>query len=189
MRTIHRYIVYLKKSNMRLLILIMLCIPVSLIGCDQRIEQPIMQVVKPSENPLEKARAAMERVNDRRTEAHQKAEDIGDFSTVFTTSENIFKEELGFRKGFWVDLVDIYLQENLENAEILQGFENLQDAFAEKLKEGTLGMYYFEYISSFDEIIIEYLRLSFEFPEKSEEELLTLFRESVRNGRISIGTI
>ena len=169
-----------------LLIMVMLCVSALFIGCNQRMEQPIREIVKPSENSLEKAKAAMERVNERRTEAHQKAEKTGDFSTVFTASEDIFKEELNFRKGFWVDLVDIYRQENFENAEILEGFENLQDAFAEKLKDGTLGMFYFEYISSFDEIIIEYLRLSFDFPEKSEKELLTLFRESVNDRKISI---
>lgn len=164
----------------------MLCGSTFLIGCDQRMEESILQVVTPSESSIEKARAAMERVNERRTEVYQTAEKIGDYSTVFTASENIFKEELGFRKGFWVDLVEIYHQENLENATLLEGFENLQDAFAEKLIEGALGMFYFEYISSFDEIIIEYLRLSFDFPEKSEKELLALFRESVNNRKISI---
>ena len=128
----------------------------------------------------------MESVNERRIEVQRKAEETSDFSTVFTASEDIFKEELGFRKGLWVDLVDIYRQENLENATLLEGLANLQDAFAEKLKEGTLGMFYFAYISSFDEIIIEYLRLSFEFPDKSEEELLMLFRESMRDGKTFI---
>ena len=169
-----------------LLIVLMLCASVSLIGCDQGMKQPIMEIITPPQNSLEKARAAMERVNERRAEVHQKGEETGDFSTVFTASEDIFKEELGFRKGLWVDFVDIYRQENLENATLLEGFENLQDAFAEKLKEGTLGMFYFAYISSFDEIIIEYLRLSFEFPEKSEEGFLMLFRESVRDGEIMI---
>ena len=174
---------------MRLLILLitlMLCVSVSLIGCDQEMTQPIMEIVKPPQDPLEMARAAMERVNERRTEAHQMAEEAGDFSTILVTSEGIFREELGFRKGLWVDLVDIYRQENLENATLLEGFENLEDAFAEKLKEGTLGMFYFEYIGSFDGIIIEYLRLSFEFSEKSEEELLGLFRESVRDREIAV---
>ena len=164
----------------------MLCVSALHFGCDQRMEQSIIQVVTPSESSIEKARAAMERVNERRTEVYQTAEKTGDYSTVFTASENIFKEELGFRKGFWVDLVEIYHQENLENAMLLEGFENLQDTFAEKLTEGTLGMFYFEYISSFDEIIIEYLRLSFDFPEKSEKELLALFRESVNNRKISV---
>ena len=174
-----------------LLIVLMPCAFISLIGCDQGMEQPIMEIITPPQDSLEmgsleKAQAVMERVNERRTEAHQKAEETGDFSTVFTASEDIFKEELGFRKGLWVDLVDIYRQENLENATLLEGFENLQDAFVEKIEEGTLGMFYFVYIRSFDELIIEYLRLSFEFPKKSEEELLTLFREAMRDEKVLI---
>jgi len=174
---------------MRLLIqltVLMFCVSVLLIGCDQEMTQPIMEIVKPPQDSLEMAQAAMESVNERRTEAHQKAEETDDFSTVFTASEDIFKEELGLRKGLWVDLVEIYRQENLENAERLKGLENLEDAFVEKLKDDTLGIFYFEYIRTFDGLIIEYLRLSFEFPEKSEEELLMLFRESVRDEEIAI---
>ena len=174
-----------------LLITLVLCVSVLLMGCDQEMTQPIMEIVKPPQDSLEMdslemAQAAMERVNERRTEAYQKAEEASDFSTVFTASEDILKEELGFRKGLWVDLVDIYRQENLENAERLKGLENLEDAFVEKLKDDTLGIFYFEYIRTFDGLIIEYLRLSFEFPEKSEEELLMLFRESVRDEEIAI---
>ena len=173
------------------LIVLMFCVSVLLIGCDQEMTQPIMEIVKPPQDSLEMdslemAQAAMESVNERRTEAHQKAEETDDFSTVFTASEDIFKEELGLRKGLWVDLVEIYRQENLENAERLKGLENLEDAFVEKLKDDTLGIFYFEYIRTFDGLIIEYLRLSFEFPEKSEEELLMLFRESVRDEEIAI---
>lgn len=164
----------------------MLCVSVLLIGCDQEMTQPIMEIVKPPQDSLEIARGAMERVNERRTEAHRKAEETGDFSTVFVASEDIFREELGFRRGLWVDLVEIYRQENLENPELLEGLENLEDAFVEKLKADTFGMFYFEYISTFDALIVEYLRLSYEFPEKSEEGLFTLFRESVRDGEIAI---
>lgn len=169
-----------------LLIVFTLCASALLTGCDQKMEQPIMQIITPPQSASEKAQAAMERVNERRATAYQTAEETGDFSTIFMASEDIFKEELGFRKGLWVDLVDIYRQENRENAELLEGFENLQEAFVKKLKEGTLEVFYFEYISSFDGIIIEYLRLSFEFPEKSEEERLALFKESVRDAEIAI---
>ena len=174
---------------MRLLIrltVLVFCVFVSLVGCDEAMQQPIMEIVAPPPDSMGMAHAAMEKVNERRTEAHRQAEETGDFSTVFTASEEIFKEELGFRKGFWVDLVEIYRQEHLENDTLLKPFDNLQDAFVEKLEEGTLGMFYFQYISSFDELIVEYLRLSFEFPEKSEEELLTLFRESVRDREIAV---
>ena len=169
-----------------LLIVLMFCAFVSLMGCDPGMEQPIMEVIPPPQSSLEKARAAMEKVNERRTEVQQKAEETDDFSTIFTASEDIFKEELGLRKGLWVELVDIYRQENLENTEMLEGLENLQDAFTERLNEGTLGMFYFEYIGSFDPLIIEYLRLSFEFPEKHEVELLTLFREAMRDEEVLI---
>ena len=147
---------------------------------------PDMEIVTPPQGSLEKAQAAIERVNERRTAVHQKAEETGDFSTILTASENIFREELGFRRGLWVDLVDIYRQENLENPERLEGLENLEDAFVEKLKADTFGMFYFEYIRTFDRLIVEYLRLSYEFPEKSEKELLALFRESATKGEIAI---
>ena len=177
-----------------LLIVLILCVSVVLSGCDSAMTQPITEiitppdseVVTPTQSSLEKAQTAMGKVNERRTEAHQKAEETGDFSIVFTTSETIFKEELDFRKGFWVDLVEIYRQENLENPELLQGLENLEGAFVEKLKADTFGMFYFEYIRTFDALIVEYLRLSYEFPEKTEEELLVLFRASVRDGEIAI---
>ena len=164
----------------------MLCVSVLLIGCDPAMRQPITEMITPSQDSLEKAEAAMAKVNERRTETYQKAEETSDFSVVLTASEDIFKEELGFRKGFWVDLVDIYRQENFENPARLEGLDNLQDAFAEKLQDDTLEMFYFTYIGAFDELIVEYLRLSFEFPEKNEEELLALFRESVRDGEIVI---
>ena len=174
---------------MRLLIqltVLMLCGSVLLIGCDSAMRQPIKDIITPSQDALEKAQAAMASVNERRTETYQQAEETGDFSIVFTASEDIFKEELGFRKGFWVDLVDIYRQENLGNTERLEALDNLEDAFAEKLQDDTLGMFYFTYIGSFDELIVQYLRLSFEFPEKSEAELLVLFRESMRDQEIAI---
>ena len=169
-----------------LLIVLMLCVSVLLIGCESEMRQPIMEIVTPSQDSLEKAQMAMEKVNQRRTEVQQSAEETGDFSIVFTAVEDIFKEELDFRRGFWVDLVDIYRQENLGNAARLEELDSLQDAFTEKLEDNTLGMFYLQYISSFDALIVEYLRLSFEFPEKNEAELLTLFRESVRDEKVFI---
>ena len=169
-----------------LLIVLMFGTITLFIGCDRGMQEPIMEIVIPPKSSLERARTAMETVNERRTEAQRKAEETGNYSTIFIASEDIFKKELGFRKELWVDLVGIYRQENLENAAALEGLDNLQNAFAEKLEDGTLGMFYFQYISSFDNIIIEYLRLSFEFPEKREEELLILFKESVRDGHTVI---
>ena len=174
---------------MRLLILqltVMLCGSMLLAGCDRAMEQPIKEIVIHPQSFIDKAKEAMESVNERRTAVQQKAEKTGDFSNILTVSEDIFQEELGFRKGFWVNLVEIYRQENLENTAQLEGLESLESALAEKVQDNTIGMFYFTYISAFDALIVEYLRLSFEFPEKSEEELLMLFRESMRNGEFSI---
>ena len=169
-----------------LLIALMLLASALMTGCDPSMEQSITQVITTPESALEKARTVMESVNERRTAAHQMAEETGDFSAVFTASEDIFREELGLRTGLWVDLVEIYRQENLENPEMLGGLDNLEDAFAEKLQDDTLEMFYFAYIRAFDPLIIEYLRLSFAFPEKSEAELLILFGESMRDGAASV---
>ena len=60
-------------------------------------------MIPPPEPPtkihIQKAREAMERVNQRRTESLQKAEAAEDYLIVFTDSELILKEELGFRKS------------------------------------------------------------------------------------------
>ena len=171
------------------LIPLILCAATLFSGCDQQMTKPVMEameVIKPPKSPLEKAQEAMDRINQRRTETHQKAEAADDFSIVFFESEEIFKEELGFRKGFWVELVEIYRDENSEDALVSEGFNKLQDAFAEKLEEGTLGMYYFEYIKTFDPLIVEYLRLSYVYPDMQEAELLDRFSKSVTDAKVSI---
>ena len=66
-----------------LLIVLTLCTSALLTGCDQRMEQSIMEIVISPRNSLEKAQAAMEIVNERRAEVHLNAEETGDFSTVF----------------------------------------------------------------------------------------------------------
>ena len=168
------------------LIVVLLCAVTMFTGCDQRVTEPVMDVISPPQTNIEKARAAMKRVNQRRTESQQKAKAAGDYTTVFTNSETIFKEELGFRKGFWVELVNIYRGEKSSDSAVSNGFSQLQEAFATRLEENTLGMVYFEYIRTFDVLIVEYLRLSYVYPAHSEDALLTRFRKSVREGKVSI---
>ena len=50
---------------MRLLMALMLCVFALLVGCDQAMRQPITHIVTPTHGSLEKAQAAMERVNER----------------------------------------------------------------------------------------------------------------------------
>ncbi len=167
-------------------ILITLCIAFFLTGCGAQMQQPIMDIISPQPTYLDMAREKMDKVNQRRTTAQQQAEATGDFSTILIESETIFNEELGFRKGLWVELVEIYRNENADNAAIKQGFNNLQNAFTRRLNDNTIAMYYFEYIRTFDELIIEYLRLSYAHPNQSEQELLTHFRQSVVDDEVSI---
>ena len=100
------------------------------------------------------ARKKMDRVNQRKTTAQQQAEATGDFSTILIDSETILTDELGFRKGLWVELVDIYRDENADNTAIEEGFNTLQDAFTRRLKDNTLSIHYFDYIRTFDDLMI-----------------------------------
>ena len=168
------------------LIVLTFCVATFLTGCDQQMTKPVMNVISPTQSHIEKARMAMENVNQRRTEAYQKAEEAGDFFTVFIDSEVIFKEELGLRKGLWVDLVEIYRDENSGDSSVLDGYNELQVAFAKKLEDDTLGMFYFDYIRPFDPLIVEYLRLSYVFPQMEEAGLLERFRGSIREGKVTI---
>ncbi len=155
-------------------------------GCDQPMTKQVMEVISPTKTPIQRAREDMDRVNQRRTESLQKADTAGDYLIVFTDSEIILNEELGFRKAFWVKLVDIYKDEKREDSTVLDGFTSLEARFARRLEENTLGKFYFEYIRTFDPLIIEYLRLSYVYPTETEETLLERFRNSINDGKVTV---
>ena len=155
-------------------------------GCDERMAQPVMEVIPQPQTHLDKARSDLARVNQRRIEAQQNAEASSDYTTVFTDSENIFIEELGFSRGFWVELVDIYRDAKTDDSTVTDGYTRIQDIASKHLLKGTFGNIYFDYIRTFDPLIVEYLRLSYVYPTQSEEELLAHFRESVVNDKVLI---
>ena len=163
---------------------------VFLIGCDDPRTKPMMDMITPPDPPtkthIQRAQEAMERVNQRRTESLQKAEAEADYLIVFTDSELILQEELGFRRAFWVDLVDIYKDEKSEDSTVMDGFNTLEERFTERLAENTLGRFYFEYIRTFDPLIIEYLRLSYVYPDQNEASLLARFRNSINEGKVTV---
>lgn len=160
------------------------------IGCEDSMRKPIMEVIPPPDPPtkthIQRAREAMEKVNQRRTESLQKAEAAEDYLIVFTDSELILEEELGFRKAFWVELVDIYKDEKSKDTTVMDGFTSLENAFAKRLADDTLGMFYFEYIRTFDPLIIEYLRLSYVYPTENEAALLTRYRMSINEAKVTV---
>ena len=160
------------------------------IGCNDPMTKPVMEVIPPPEPPakthIQRAKEAMERVNQRRTESLQKAEAADDYLILFTDSELILQEELGFRKAFWVELVNIYKDEKSEDSTVVDGFTSLERSFAKRLADDTLGMFYFEYIRTFDPLIIEYLRLSYVYPTADEAALLTRYRKSINDGKVIV---
>ena len=112
-------------------------------------------------------------------------EQVGDFSNASIISEKIFLEELGFRENFWTLLVNAYIEEvprKDETVALLNKFEK----FLQQKVESGLEEWWFEYMGYFDNLIIEYLRLSFEPPKKTEEELLLQFRKSAKEGKTGI---
>lgn len=178
--------------------ILMVSVTTVYLGCgDQQMVKPIMEIIDPTEpismepdiipiDSLEMAQQDIDRVNQRRTEALNIAMETGDYITMFRASETILNEELGFRRGFWVELVEIYRDENSDDTGISVIFDSIQNSLATALNEETFEMDYFDNIRIFDPLIVEYLRLSYENPTEVEEGLLSLFRESVQAGNVSI---
>ena len=156
------------------------------IGCEDSMMKMIPPTDPPTKPPTQRAKDAMEIVNQRRTESLKKAKAAADYLIVFTDSELILHEELGFRKAFWVELVDIYKDEKREDSTVMDGFASLENSFAKRLADDTFGMFYFEYIRTFDPLIIEYLRLSYVYPTEDEAALLARFRNSINDEKAPI---
>ena len=185
---------------MRILVFLTLITTIFAFGCAEDMEEEMVEeTLTPLENdrradtPLEKAQEAMQKVNDRRSDVFQKAEAEGDFSVLFAAAEDIFKEELGFEKEFWQDLVFIwqgiqierYQAGEIDEVEATR-YENFWNTQQEKFLDMTFAESYFDLIGAYDEIIIEYLRISYENPDSSQDELITLFKESMKQGNVQI---
>lgn len=187
---------------MRFLIFFMLFATIFTFGCGEDVEEEMKEdMVVETQTPLEKAQEAMQRVNDRRTEEYQKAEEAGDFSVLFTVSIKILQEELGFNEELWEALLDTW--EDAHN-ELVQGLfaagkEDESKAEAQKytdflsfyfqkidFENMSGGEFFLENMSAYDEIVTEYLRLSYEFPDATQERLLALLKEAMVDGKVSI---
>ena len=182
---------------MRLLISFILFVTIFAIGCGEDVKEEMEieieeETVVPAQTPLEKAQAAMARIDKRRMEAHQKAKEAGDFSTVFDTAEKIFQEEVGFGEVIWTALFNTWeqMQEELnregkiDNA-ALQRYMNFVLAYHNE--EGFIkAESFFEFNSAYDEVVIKYLQLSYASPNTTHDELLVLLQESIREGEVKI---
>jgi hypothetical protein len=193
---------------MKTLIFFMLFVTIFALGSGENIEKELIKemMVVEIQTPLEKAEAAMARVNDRRAETYQEAEIAGDFSVLFTAAEPIFQEELGFGVEVWEALLNTWEdahdervqgflaagKEDESKAEALE-YVNFLGYYFSKFEdpenpEGGLirGEFWFEYMAAYDDIIIEYLRLSYESPDSTQAVLLVSLKKSIVDGKVNI---
>lgn len=188
---------------MKTLIFFMLFVTIFALGCGENIEKELIKemMVVEIQTPLEKAEAAMARVNDRRAETYQEAEIAGDFSVLFTAAEPIFQEELGFGVEVWEALLNTWedaldkrvqglfqagkIDESMAEA---QSYVNFLSFYFQKFDFESMsgGEFFFDYMSAYDEIVIEYLRLSYEYPDSTQKRLLALLKKSMVDGKVSI---
>ena len=161
-------------------------------GCGEDIEEDKV-VEEEVPTSLEKAQEDMEGVKDRRFEVFEEAEESGDYSVLFVAADEIFQEDLDFEKEFWQDLVNIWeeiqiakFQAGELDEDVANRYMNFFNTHTERFLDKTLAKDYFDFVTAYDNIIIEYLRLSYEFPDSSKDELIDLFKESVQETDIEI---
>ena len=125
-------------------------------------DDPEPEVIDPPlDEAREKAIAAMQRMRERRIERIR-----ADFANPDPDADwneihaKIREEETGISDDVMDMLLAIHYEENPEDLE--------------------------KHNIRFEDLIVEYLHLSFQHPEKNEEELLDLFREAARNGETTI---
>lgn len=142
---------------------------------EETLKEPVEEV-DGKLTPTKRAHKLMDKVNQKRTEAYQQAEKENDFATLPETSEEIFKEILGFEEKFADQLIVIWetvlrtalLVMRIDDA-TMKRYENFKFAYLEKIHLQN-GKPYFEFIGAYDDIIAEYLRIQFEFPGTPEEK-------------------
>ena len=116
------------------------------------------------EEAREKAVAIVKKKYQRTKEFVESYQDNPDPDVDFAaTLDQILLEETGLSEPDTARLLDIHLEEKPDD----------------KVLETTVGF-------RSEDLIVEYLRLSFQYPEKTKEELIELFREAVRNGETEV---
>ena len=175
-------------------IAVIILILMTLFGCGEIKARPttIVKVISPTEEMpgetsdphLKKAQEMMDGVRERRAAVQEEAEKKGDFSGTLKASDMIFEEELGLKKMFIDNLIEVYLQNTPKTQEKTLKLLKLQKLLMEKGE--LINDFYLEFISYYDDILTEYLRISFEHPNENKEGLLKIFAKSMAEGAINI---
>ena len=186
---------------MRFIVLVTIITSLFVLGCSEYTEikdiiDDKIVVVEPEEKEptsLEKAQQAMQKVNDIRDAVYQQAEEDGDFSVLFAAAEEIFQDELGFEKEYWQQLVFIWEEIQIEkfqagelDEEVANRYLNFYNTHQKQFLDKTLAKSYFDFIGAYDEIIIDYLRISYDNPDSSQNEIIELFKDSIKEGNVKI---
>lgn len=183
---------------MRPIISLLLIATLFAFGCgedveDEKIVDEEMVVEEKIPTSLDKAKEDMEKVKDKRFEVYEEAEKAGDFSVLFTAADEIYQEELGFEKDFWQELVNIWEEIQIEKFQagdldeaVANRYLNFFNTHTEKFLDLTLAKDYFDFVAAYDNVIVEYLRLTYEYPDSSKDELIELFKDSIQETEIEI---
>lgn len=187
---------------MRLIVLFTLFAMIFFFGCGEDIEEEMEieeemmeEVISDTLTPLEKAQEAMTRVNERRMEEHQKAAEVGDFSILFKAADTIYQEELGFGEAVWQELLNTWEAAHGERVQAgetdqagAQRYIDFLSFYFQKFdfENMTGGEFFFEYMSAYDEIVIEYLRLSYDNQDSTPQQLYALLKQSIIEGNATI---
>ncbi len=171
-------------------------------GCDNpMVKDVIVNKQEDTLTPLQKAQAAMEQVNMSRMDAYQRAQENGDFSVLFLVGGIILQTELGFDETLFEKILQAWEDGHDERVQSLYQAGKTDESLAEAQKNVNFltyylskfdfennsgGEYFLEYMSAYDDIVTEYLRLSYENANSSQEQLLTLLKDSIATGKVSI---
>lgn len=154
------------------------------------------EVTEP-DSSLEKAKAAMAKVNERRIEAHHNAKETGEFSSLFQISDQILQDEVGFDTEYFYNEIRVAYEiargelhnDGKLDLEDSDRYLNFLTTYFKKIAwemETTGGEFLFEFLSAYDEIVTEYVRLTYRYPTLSKERLLEELKKSVLNQKIDI---
>lgn len=184
---------------MRLFTCLFLCIAVLALGCGEDTDTNTgSQVPIVRKDPFtDEAVAAMDHVNQRRTEEHQQALDTGDFSKLFEISDQILEDELGFDTEYFLNEIliayeiargELYSEGKL-SLTAADRYIKFRQEFYRKIvwdTETRDGKYLFEFLRAYDEVVSEYVRLTHQFPSLNNDGLLRKLTAAAKAGKVEV---
>ncbi len=177
---------------MRTLVFFMLFASIFMFGCGSDTDEEMDEDMVETLTPLEQAEAAMAKVVERRNELQQKTEESGDFSTLLDDVETIYQEELGFGETVWLQMLNTWqttlsllvIDGTFDSAD-LDRYTNFISAYQNE-EGGFKDETFLEFMSAFDGIVTEYVKLSLENPDSTELEVIGLLDASIKAGDVNI---